>query len=82
MLLEMQNKKDYDTMCIFYLGIQIMKAFEVKFLCIDFYYDKIKEIYEDYKKYDNGNKSLLDSVNDYIDNNKQEIYEKVKHCFE
>lgn len=69
-------------MCIFYLGIQIIKAFEVKFLCIDFCYDKIKEIYEDYKKYDNGNKSLLDSVNDYIDNNKQEIYEKVKHCFE
>lgn len=60
---------DYDCECIFYLGIQISKTFnlEKKFLLIDEYYSSIKLIYEDYKKYDNKNKSLLDSINDYID---------------
>lgn len=60
---------NYDCECIFYLGIQIEKTFnlEKKFLLIDEYYSSIKLIYEDYKKYDNKNKSLLDSINDYID---------------
>lgn len=60
---------NYDCECIFYLGIQISKTFnlEKKFLLIDEYYSGIKLIYEDYKKYDNKNKSLLDSINDYID---------------
>lgn len=61
--------RDYDCECIFYLGIQISKTFnlEKKWLLIDEYYNGIKTIYEDYKKYDNNGKSLLDSINDYID---------------
>lgn len=61
--------RDYDCECIFYLGIQISKAFDLgkKWLLIDEYYNGIKTIYEDYKKYDNNGKSLLDSINDYID---------------
>ena len=72
--------KDYDCECIFYLGIQIIKYLELEDKClyIDEYYDTIKEIYNDYKNYDNNNKSLLDSVNDYIDEKIDEIGKKVK----
>lgn len=75
---------DYKSECIFYLGIQISKAFnlEKKWLLIDEYYNSIKLIYEDYKKYDNNKKSLLDSINDYIDNNKQKILKQVSKAFE
>lgn len=74
---------NYDMICTFYLGIEIMKALllEERFLYIDLYYDKIKEIYEDYKNYDNGNKSLLDSIHDYINSNEQKIYDNIKICF-
>ena len=44
-------------------------------------YDTIKEIYEDYKKCDNNKKSLLDSIHDYINENKQEIWNKVSKAF-
>ena len=46
--------------------------------------DKEDEIrfYEDYKNYDNKNKSLLDSINDYIDNNKRKILDRVKGAFD
>ena len=42
----------------------------------------IKEIYEDYKKYDNNKKSLLDSVHDYINKNEQKILKQVSKAFE
>ena len=74
---------EYDLQCIFYLGIEIRKMLllEEQFLYIDVYFDKIKEIYQDYKKYDNK-KSLLDSIHDYINENESEIIEKIKDCFE
>ena len=75
---------DYKSECIFYLGIEIMKALllEEQPMYIDVYYDTIKEIYEDYKKYDNKNKSLLDSVHDYINKNEQKILKQVSKAFE
>lgn len=75
---------NYDCECIFYLGIQIEKALllEGQHLYIDEYYNAVKDIYEDYKNYDNKNKSLLDSINDYIDNNEQKILDRVKGAFD
>ena len=45
---------DYKSECIFYLGMEIMKALllEEQHMYIDVYYNTINEIYEDYKKYD------------------------------
>lgn len=75
---------DYKSVCIFYLGIEIMKALllEEQHMYIDVYYNTIKEIYEDYKNYDNKNKSLLDSVHDYINKNEQKILKQVSKAFE
>ena len=75
---------DYKSECIFYLGIEIMKALflEGQHMYIDVYYDTINEIYEDYKKYDNKNKSLLDSIHDYINENEQKILKQVSKAFE
>lgn len=75
---------EYDCECIFYLGIQISKTFELekKWLLIDEYYNGIKIIYEDYKKYDNENKSLLDSVDDYIREHTTYIIGVIKNAVE
>ena len=75
---------DYKSTCILYLGMEIMKALllEEQHMYIDVYYNTIKEIYEDYKKYDNKNKSLLDSVHDYINKNEQKILKQVSKAFE
>lgn len=59
-----------------------MLLLEENLLYIDVYFDKIKEIYQDYKKYDNKNKSLLDSICIYINDNESKIIEKIKDCFE
>ena len=75
---------EYKSVCIFYLGMEIMKALllEEKHMYIDMYYETIKEIYEDYKKYDNNKKSLLDSIHDYINKNEQNILKQVSKAFE
>lgn len=74
---------DYDLMCILYLGMEINEILlKNKHLYIDLYYDKIKVIYNDYKKYDNNNKSLLDSILDYINDNKTQILDTIKNCYE
>ena len=75
---------EYKSECIFYLGMEIMKALllEEQHMYIDVYYDIINEIYEDYKKYDNKNKSLLDSIHDYINENEQKILNQVSKAFE
>jgi len=72
--------KDYDCECIFYLGIEILKMLMLQdnILYIDLYYKNIKNIYEDYKKYDNNNKSLLESIHDYINANEQKIINIIK----
>lgn len=81
----MKNKmySDYDNECIVYLTLQIYTSLlKDKWLYIDLYYEVIKEIYEDYKKYDNNNTSLLNSINTYIDEHKDFIMEKMSKVFE
>lgn len=75
---------DYDCECIFYLGIEIRKMLllEEHFMYIDLYYEKVKEIYEDYKKYDDNSKSLLESIHNYINSNEQNILKQLKEVVE
>lgn len=74
----------YDNVCIVYLSLEILKALllEEHFMYIDIYYDEILNIYEDYKKEDNSNKSLLDSIHDYINNHEQDILNRINKAFE
>ena len=75
---------EYDNECMVYLALEILKylLLEEKHIYIDVYYDEIKKIYEDYKQYDDGNVSLLDSINNYIINHKQELLDRLKGAFE
>lgn len=75
---------DYDMQCIVYLAIEIQKMLllEQNFMYIDIYYETIKEIYEDYKKHDNNNVSLVTSVHNYINEKEQTIFNKIKECFD
>lgn len=75
---------DYGCECIFYLGLEILKCLmlEQNFMYIDEYYNAVKRIYEDYKEHDNKNKSLLDSIHEYIDNNEQKILHEIKGAIE
>lgn len=70
----------YDNECMIYLAIEIWETLFSKryFMYIDLYYEKITEIYENYKKEDNSNFSLLDSINMYINNHKKEILNKME----
>ena len=78
----MYNK--YDNECIVYLSIEILKMLllEEQPIFIDIYYEKILEIYEDYKKHDNNKKSLLDSIHDYINSNERKILNKILVAFD
>lgn len=82
----MENKiySAYDNECMVYLSLEILKSLllEENHMYIDVYYEELKKIYEDYKKYDNPNKSLLDSIHDYIDNNEQELLNRLENAFE
>lgn len=68
---------------VFYLGIEIMKMLmlEQHSLYIDLYYKEVRKLYEDYKQYDNKNKSLLQSIHDYINENEQKILDKIITAF-
>ena len=68
---------EYDLECIFILGIEIEKMLLLNIKYIDTYFEDVKEIYKDYKKYDNENKSLLESIHDYINNNENKLLLKV-----
>lgn len=74
----------YDNECIFILGIEIIKMLllEGERLYIDIYYQRVLQIYEDYKKYDNNNVSLLKSIHDYINKNEQKILDIVNVAFD
>ena len=78
----MYNK--YDNECIVYLSIEILKMLllEEQPIFIDIYYEKILEIYEDYKKHDNNKKSILDSIHDYINSNERKILNKILVAFD
>ena len=68
---------------VFYLGIEIMKMLKLEqnYLYIDLYYKEVRKLYEDYKQYDKKNKSLLQSIHDYIDENEQKILDKIMTAF-
>ena len=74
----------YDCECIVYLAVEIPKMLllEEQHLYIDMFHDTILSIYEDYKKYDNENKSLLDSIHDYINEKENDILDKVSKCYD
>lgn len=69
---------------LIYLTIQIYIEFKLynKWLLIDIFYEKLNEIYKDYLKYDNKNMSLLDSVNKYLSDNKDRVFNIIKDSFE
>ena len=75
---------EYDNECMVYLALEILKCLllEEHHIYIDVYYDEIKKIYEDYKQYDDGNVSLLDSIHNYINNHEQELLDRLKGAFE
>lgn len=77
------QRTEYKQTCIFYLGIEIIKSLmlEETHCYIDAYYEKIKEIAEDFMNNDDANLSLLDSIHEYIDANEYEIREKIKIAF-
>jgi len=74
----------YDNECMVYLALEILKQLllEEQHIYIDVYYTEIAKIYEDYKKEDNSNVSLLDSIHNYIDKHEQEILNRIKYAFD
>ena len=74
----------YDSECITILAIEIIKSLLLEGvpMYIDLYYNAIVEIYEDYKKHDNNNVSLLTSIHNYIESNEDKILSKIKYAFE
>lgn len=75
---------------IFYLGIEIIQMLILskkpiwwlkENLYIDLYYKEVRKLYKDYKQYDNKNKSLLQNIHDYIDENEQKILDKIITAF-
>lgn len=74
----------YDVDCMMYLTLEILKILDLEKepIYIDLYCDVIPKIYEDYKQYDDPNKSLLDSINNYIYNNIERIREEIKKAFD
>lgn len=82
----MENKvyTEYDNECMIYLSLQIMKSsyFKDKWCYIDIYYEEIKKIYKDYKKEDDSNVSLLDSINNFLNKHEEEIKERLENAFD
>lgn len=75
---------DNDLLCIVCLEIEIRKMLFLEGLGvhIDLYLNKVKTIYEDFKKYNLSNGNLLEQIYNYINENEQKIYNEVKDCFE
>lgn len=74
---------DYKNECIFYLGIEIMKALllEGQPMYINLYYKIIKEIYEDFKEHNKNERNLLNNMHNYINKNEQKILKQVSRAF-
>ena len=76
--------KEDDTECMVYLSLQIAKSsyFKDKWCYIDIYYEEIKKIYEDYKKEDDTNVPLLDSIDKFLNKHEEEIKERLENAFD
>lgn len=83
---EMKKEKKhtgYDLEVMLYLALEIKEIlYNEKHFFIDIYCEEIKKIYEDFEKHDDANMSLLDSINKYIDENKESIKERFKDAFD
>lgn len=82
-----ENSRDkvytsYDVECMIFLSLQIMKHLDLDKqlhnFFIDLYHEEIVKIYEDYKKHDDMNNSLLDSINNYIIDNEETLKNRIK----
>lgn len=51
-------------------------------ILLDLYYESISEIIKDYINYDNNNKALIESINDYIEERKDFVIETINECIE
>lgn len=68
---------------IFYLSMILYENYlKNDVVLLDLYYDNITKIYNDYLNYDNKNKSLLESINDYIEIRKDFILELLNESIE
>ena len=77
------NNKNFDSEYLFYLSIILYnKYLKNKNILLDIYYIKIFSIYKDYLNYDNSNKSLIESINDYINTRNDYILNLLNECVE
>lgn len=77
----MNNSYIYEVQ--FYLGIILFdKYLKEDQILLDNYKNAIRYIYNDYANYDNNNKSLLESINDYIEIRKDFILENLNKCID
>lgn len=68
---------------IFYLSIMLYdKYLKDKNILLDIYYARVYEIFIDYLNFDNTKKSLIESINDYIDTRKDYILDLLNKCVE
>lgn len=68
---------------VFYLSMILYENYlKDDNVLLDLYYDRIIKIYNDYLNYDNKNKSLLESINDYIEIRKDFILELLNESIE
>lgn len=68
---------------MFYLSIMLYdKYLKDKNILLDIYYSKVYEICVDYLNYDNTKKTLIESINDYINTRNNYINTKLEVCYE
>lgn len=79
-----KNLDDYEKEVMVFMAMQFYEKFvKGKPLLLDVYYDLIKDITKDYMlNCDNRNMSLLKSVNEYLDNNRQRLEGFVNSCID
>ena len=65
----------------FYLSMILYKKYlENKDILLDIYMEKIRYIYNNYMQYDNSKKSLIESIEDYIQIKEDFILNLLKEC--
>lgn len=77
----MNNSYIYEVQ--FYLSIILYDRYlRNDTILLDLYYESINEIIKDYINYDNNNKALIESINNYIEERKDFILENINECIE
>ena len=77
----MNNSYIYEVQ--FYLSIILYdKYLRDDKILLDKYKDAIRYIYNDYVNYDNNNKALIESINDYIELRKDFVLENLNECID